>query len=40
MEEDYDVVIVGAGISGLSTARYLLAKDSNLNILLLEAAGI
>ncbi|XP_045212383.2 probable flavin-containing monoamine oxidase A [Mercenaria mercenaria] len=34
---EYDIVIVGAGISGLSAARYLLSKDSNLNIVILEA---
>ncbi|XP_018589942.2 probable flavin-containing monoamine oxidase A [Scleropages formosus] len=32
----YDVVIVGAGLSGLSAARHLLKKNSSLRVLLLE----
>jgi len=36
---DVDVVIVGAGISGLSAAYKLLSKDPNLDIIVLEAKG-
>lgn len=35
---EYDVVVVGAGISGLSAVRYLLSKDPGLNVLVLEAS--
>jgi glycine/D-amino acid oxidase-like deaminating enzyme len=36
----YDVVIIGGGISGLTTAYRLLQHDKSLKILLLEAKGI
>ncbi|KAH3872451.1 probable flavin-containing monoamine oxidase A [Dreissena polymorpha] len=32
-----DVVVVGAGISGLSCARYLLRKDTSLKVMVVEA---
>jgi protoporphyrinogen oxidase len=35
----YDVVIIGGGISGLTTAYRLLQHDKSLKILLLEAKG-
>jgi glycine/D-amino acid oxidase-like deaminating enzyme len=34
--ENYDVIIVGAGITGLSTAASLKEKDPNLSIVILE----
>ena len=37
--ELYDVVIIGAGISGLSAADKLLSKDPSLKIKILEAAN-
>lgn len=33
----YDVVVVGAGLSGLTAANFLLEKDSTLNVIVLEA---
>ena len=37
--KDADVVIVGAGISGLTAARTLHAKDPSLKLLVLEGKG-
>ncbi|KAL4593478.1 putative flavin-containing monoamine oxidase A [Arapaima gigas] len=34
-----DVVVVGAGLSGLSAARLLLQKNSSLKVLVLEGKG-
>ncbi|MFN8295948.1 MAG: L-2-hydroxyglutarate oxidase [Chitinophagales bacterium] len=33
---NYDIIIIGAGIVGLATALHLLQKDTTLNILILE----
>lgn len=33
---NYDVIVIGAGIVGLATALHLLQKDTTLNILILE----
>lgn len=35
--DEYDVIIVGAGVSGLSTARELKLADPELSVLILEA---
>lgn len=35
----YDVIVVGGGISGLTTAYRLLQYDQSLKILVLEAKG-
>ena len=35
----HDVIIIGAGLSGLSAAYLLWKKDPNLKVLLLEAKG-
>lgn len=36
----YDVVVVGAGLSGLTAAYRLLQHDRSLRILILEAKGM
>lgn len=36
---EYDVIIVGAGISGLSAAHHLLVKEGSLRVLVLESSG-
>jgi glycine/D-amino acid oxidase-like deaminating enzyme len=36
----YDVIVIGGGISGLTTAYRLLQHDPSLKILVLEAKGI
>lgn len=38
--EIWDVVIVGAGLSGLSAAHFLKKRDANLKILILEGKGL
>ena len=35
-EKDYDVIIIGAGPTGIFTALELIKKDAELNILILE----
>lgn len=35
----YDIVIVGAGLSGLSAAHNLLRRDAKLKLLILEGKG-
>ena len=34
-----DVVVIGAGLSGLSAAYYLTKKDRSLRVVVLEAKG-
>lgn len=36
MEKDYDVIIIGAGLSGLSTAHFLKKIEPDLQVVLLE----
>lgn len=36
---DCDVVVIGAGLSGLSCALYLTEKDRGLKLMVLEAKG-
>jgi len=36
---DVDVVVVGAGISGLSAAYYIHKKDAGIRLAVLEAKG-
>jgi len=36
---DVDVVIVGAGVSGLSAAYYIQKKDTGIRLVVLEATG-
>ena len=38
-ENLYDVIVIGGGISGLTTAYRLLQHDKSLKILVLEAKG-
>ena len=35
---DLDIVVVGAGISGLTAAHFLLERDPSLRIIVLEAS--
>jgi len=37
---DVDVVVIGAGISGLATAYYIQKKDTGIRLAVLEAKGI
>lgn len=37
--EIWDVIVVGAGLSGLSAAHYLRKRDAKLKILILEGKG-
>lgn len=37
-EPDYDVIIVGAGLSGLVTAYQIYKKEPSLNVLIVDAA--
>lgn len=37
---EYDVIIIGAGLSGLSAAHHLLSKEGSLRVLILEASGM
>ena len=39
-EKNYDIVIVGAGISGLSTAYWLNKEDPNLKIAIIEKSRV
>ena len=36
-DNDFDIIIVGAGITGLTTAHILLDKKVGLDVLILEA---
>ena len=36
---DVDVVVIGAGISGLSAAYYIQQKDAGIRLAVLEAKG-
>ena len=38
VEEDLDVVVIGAGISGLTAVQFLVERDPSLRILILEAS--
>jgi glycine/D-amino acid oxidase-like deaminating enzyme len=37
---EYDAVIIGGGISGLTVAHHLKKRDKNLQVLVLEAKGL
>ena len=39
MEKIYDVIIIGAGISGLSTAHFIKKLSPSLEVMILEASG-
>ncbi len=39
MAQEYDVIVIGAGIAGLATADHLLKKNQNLKVLILEGSG-
>lgn len=39
-EENWDVIIVGAGLSGLSAAHLLRKRNANLKILIVEGKGL
>lgn len=39
-EDQFDVVVVGAGLSGLSAARRLQKRNAQLRVLVLEARGV
>lgn len=38
-KEDFDVIIIGCGISGLTAAYEMLKVDPNISVCLLEAKG-
>lgn len=38
-EIKYDVIVIGGGISGLTTAYHLKKRDPKLRIIVLEAKG-
>lgn len=40
MAELYDVIVIGGGISGLTTAYHLRKRDRNLRVVVLEAKGL
>lgn len=39
-EVDYDVIIVGSGLSGLSAAFNISNKDCGITVLVLERSGL
>lgn len=38
--EIWDVIVVGAGLSGLSAAHWLKKRDASMKILILEGKGL